>query len=296
MEVSSHAIVQERIEGIDFALKILTNIKSDHLDFHKTEEEYIRVKNSFFADESMKLVNRDEEKVEFNYKNAFSYAVEGGASFKILAYSLTKGLSGMIQHFDEVEDFHSPLYGLFNLYNITAAISAVKLLTKKPFSEINAVVNNFAGVSGRMEVVSQDPLVIVDFAHTHDGMYEVLNSLREKDILVVFGAGGDRDKQKRPLMGKVAASLAKRLYITSDNPRFEEPEAIIEDILEGIDDKSNVYVNVNRKEAIAKALEDRQGDEVVIILGKGDETTQTIYDKQVPFDDREVVRELFNIN
>ncbi len=147
-------------------------------------------------------------------------------------------------------------------------------------------------VSGRMEIVSEDPLVIVDFAHTPDGMAQILNALKEKEILVVFGAGGNRDKSKRPLMGKVAASLAKHLYITSDNPRHEDPELIIEDILSGIEDRSSVSVNVNRKEAIKKALKDQKKNETVLILGKGDETYQIIYDKRFPFDDREVAKEL----
>ena len=292
MEVSSHAIVQKRDEGIKYALKIHTNITQDHLDYHKTLEEYINIKNSFFADESMKLVNRDDPRIDFNFKNAFSYALESGASFKLLAYSLTSGISGMIQHFDEVEEFISPLYGHFNLYNITAAISAVKLLTKKPLREICDLVENFYGVSGRMEVVSKIPMVIVDFAHTPDGMKEVMNSLREKDILVVFGAGGDRDKIKRPLMGKIAGLLAKKVYLTSDNPRNEDPDTIIDDIYKGIDDKSKVIIDVNRKNAIKKALKAQGGNDVVLILGKGDETYQIIYDKKLPFDDREVVRKI----
>lgn len=293
MEVSSHAIVQQRIEGLDFALKILTNITSDHLDFHQSIEAYIAVKNSFFADESLKLINRDEKKADFNYKNAYTYAVEAGASFKLIAYSLNEGLSGALQFFSDVVDFHSDLHGFFNLYNIMAAVAGVKLLTDRPLEEICNQVNNFGGVSGRMEVVNTDPLVIVDFAHTTDGMAQVLNALREKDIRVVFGAGGDRDKSKRPMMGKVAESLAKKLYITSDNPRFEDPDQIIEDIVSGLKDKRAPYINPNRKETILQALKEQEADEVLLILGKGDETYQIIYDKKLPFDDREIVREYF---
>ena len=291
MEVSSHAIAQERIEGLDFALKILTNITSDHLDFHKTAEEYIAVKNSFFQDESLKLINRDENKADFNYKNAYSYAVEAGASFKLIAYSLNEGLSGAMQYFSEVVDFHSDMHGFFNLYNLTAAVAAVKLLTDRPLEEICKEVVNFAGVSGRMEVVSEKPLVIVDFAHTTDGIAQVLNALKEKDLLVVFGAGGDRDRTKRPMMGKVAESLVKKLYITSDNPRNEDPDLIIEDIVKGLKKPELAYINPNRKEAIFQALKDQAENEVVLILGKGDETYQIIYDQKLPFDDREIVRE-----
>ena len=295
MEVSSHAIVQKRIEGLDFELKILTNITQDHLDYHKTLDEYIHVKNSFFQDESKKLINKDEPRAKFNIKNTFTYGIENPATYKLMAYSLNDGSSGIIQHFQEVVPFTASLHGFFNLYNLMAAISATHIITDKSLEEVCDVVDNFAGVSGRMEQVSMAPNVIVDFAHTPDGMAQVLNALKEKELLVVFGAGGDRDKAKRPLMGRVAASLAKRVYITSDNPRHEDPDAIVDDILAGIEDKTNVTVELNRKKAIEMALDDQEGDEVVVILGKGDETFQIIYDEKLPFDDREVVRELLNL-
>ena len=292
MEVSSHAIVQKRIEGIPFSLKILTNITQDHLDYHKSLEDYIYVKNSFFSDETKKLINKDEPRAEFNYKNAYSYGAENPATYKVMAYSLNQGVSGVIKHFEQVESFNSPMHGFFNVYNLTAAIAAVHLVTDNKLSEICEVVDNFAGVSGRMEVVNEAPLVIVDFAHTPDGMDQVLNALKEKEVLVVFGAGGDRDVSKRPLMGKVAAKFAKKIYVTSDNPRTEDPDKIIEDILKGIDDKNEVFVDVNRRNAIAKAIEEQSGEEIVLILGKGDESFQLIYDQKLPFDDREVAREI----
>ena len=292
MEVSSHAIVQERVEGLNFALKILTNITQDHLDFHKTIEEYTAVKNSFFQDESVKLINKDETKTSFNIKNTFTYGIENPATYKLMAYSLNEASSGLIQHFGEIVPFTSSLHGFFNLYNLVAAISATHIITKKPLSEIVEVVDNFAGVSGRMEQVSQSPNVIVDFAHTPDGMQQVLNALKEKELIVVFGAGGNRDRTKRPLMGRVAASLAKKVFITSDNPRHEDPDKIVDDILSGIDDKEHVVVEINRKKAIEMALKEQKNDEVVVILGKGDETYQIIYDERFPFDDREIVREI----
>jgi UDP-N-acetylmuramoyl-L-alanyl-D-glutamate--2,6-diaminopimelate ligase len=292
MEVSSHAIEQERIAGIEFGLKILTNITQDHLDYHTSIEEYIRIKNLFFQDESKKLINKDESKAEFNFKNTFTYGVENPATYKIIAYSLNNGVSGVLKIFEEHVPFVTSLHGFFNLYNITAAIAAVHLVTNASLEKIADAVENFGGVSGRMEVVSESPLVIVDFAHTPDGMEQVLNALKEKEVLVVFGAGGDRDRTKRPMMGRIASAYAKKVYVTSDNPRFEDPDAIIEDILSGIEDRSNVYVDVNRRSAIAQALNDRAGDEVVLILGKGDETSQIIYDQHLPFDDRVVAREL----
>ena len=292
MEVSSHAIEQKRIDGIRFALKILTNITQDHLDYHHSLEEYVRVKNLFFQDESKKLINKDEPKAEFNIKNAFTYGVENPATYKIVAYSLNNGVSGVVKHFEELVPFESSLHGFFNLYNVTAAIAAVHLVTGEKLEAICETLENFGGVSGRMEVVSSDPLVIVDFAHTPDGMEQVLGALKEKEVLVVFGAGGDRDRTKRPLMGRVASAYAKKIYVTSDNPRYEDPDMIIEEILTGIEDRSNVFVDVNRRNAIAQALRDRSGDEVVLILGKGDETSQIIYDQHLPFDDRAVAREL----
>jgi UDP-N-acetylmuramoyl-L-alanyl-D-glutamate--2,6-diaminopimelate ligase len=123
-------------------------------------------------------------------------------------------------------------------------------------------------------------------------MAQVLNALKEKELLVVFGAGGDRDKLKRPMMGKIAGALAKKIYLTSDNPRTEDPEAIIADIKEGIDERCELHIDLNRREAIKKALQEQQEGEIVLILGKGDEAYQIIYDKKLPFDDREVVREI----
>jgi UDP-N-acetylmuramoyl-L-alanyl-D-glutamate--2,6-diaminopimelate ligase len=296
MEVSSHAIVQKRIEGLNFDLKILTNITQDHLDYHKTLGEYTSVKNSFFQDESKKLINKDEKRAAFNIKNAFTYGIENPSTYRLMAYSLNDGSSGIIQHFQEIVPFTASLHGFFNLYNLMAAIAATDLITDKSLEEICDVVDNFAGVSGRMEQVCAAPNVIVDFAHTPDGMQQVLNALKEKELLVVFGAGGDRDKLKRPLMGRVAATLAKKVYITTDNPRHEDPDAIVDEILEGIEDQSNVVVELNRKKAIEMALEEQEENEVVVILGKGDENFQIIYDQKLPFDDREVVKELLNMN
>ncbi len=295
MEVSSHAIVQKRVEGLDFELKILTNITQDHLDYHKTIEEYTAVKNSFFKDDGKKLINKDEPRADFNFKNAYTYGIENPATYRLMAYSLNNASSGIIQHFQDIVPFTAALHGFFNLYNLMAAVGAVHLVTGLKLEEIAATMDNFAGVSGRMEQVCQVPNVIVDFAHTPDGMQQVLNALKEKELLVVFGAGGDRDVSKRPMMGRVAASLAKRVYITSDNPRNEDPDAIVNDILSGIEDQTNVIVELNRRKAIEMALDEQGDEEVVVILGKGDESHQIIYGERFPFDDREVVRELLNL-
>ena len=297
MEVSSHAIDQQRIEGIDFALKVHTNVTQDHLDYHGTVEEYRRVKSLFFADESPKLLNKDEiKKISFNPKNALTYGVDEPATFKVQAFAMQHGLTVGVQYLDQQETFHSPMVGLFNLFNLMAAVGAVVMLTGRSLAEVCAVVEHFGGVAGRMEVVSRDPLVIVDFAHTEDGMYQVLNALKDREIVVVFGAGGDRDKQKRPRMGAVAGRFAKKVYVTSDNPRSEVPEMILEDILAGLQGKEHVTATPDRRLAIEMALKDLEEGEVLLILGKGDETYQEIKGVKHPFDDRAVVREILGIS
>lgn len=290
MEVSSHGIDQKRIEGIDFALKVHTNITGDHLDYHKTFENYRDVKNSFLADETPKLINKDDPHVDFNYKNAMTYAIEGAGIYRIEAYSLNQHhLTGIIKSVDGRAVFQSPLMGTFNLYNILAAIGAVHMLTKLPLDEICEKVENFGGVEGRMEVISEDPLILVDFAHTHDGIEKALESLESKNIIALFGAGGDRDKTKRPKMGFAAAKKAKHIYLTSDNPRHEEPMAIIEDIYAGIDQKDKVTIEPDREKAIALAIKNLNQNEVLLVLGKGDEKIQEIGDSIHPFSDKAMI-------
>jgi len=292
MEVSSHAIAQNRIDGLTFALKILTNVTQDHLDFHKTLDAYIAIKSQFFDDESLKLINKDERNIRFNRTNAMSYGIENPSTYKILAYSLKDGISAAVAKIEKVYEFESPMHGFFNLYNLLAAISAVDMLSVASMEAICEVVGNFGGVEGRMEVVSSEPLVIVDFAHTPDGMEKVLESVKEKDLIVVFGAGGDRDRTKRPKMGAMAARYAKHIIVTSDNPRSENPQSIIEEILQGIQPSNALHVEVERAKAIEKALQLQGENEVVLILGKGDETYQEINGVKYPFDDRVLVREL----
>ena len=293
MEVSSHAIDQKRIEGLRFALKVHTNVTSDHLDYHGTVEEYRRVKSLFFADETPKLLNKDDIKnISYNPIGAQSYGVDEPATFKVQAFSLLHGITAGIKHLREEETFHSPMVGLFNLFNLMAAIGSVQMLTGRPIAEVCEVVEHFAGVSGRMEVVSREPLVIVDFAHTDDGMHAVLESMKDRDISVVFGAGGNRDKEKRPRMGAIAGRYANKIYVTSDNPRDEVPEMILEDILVGLRGKDNVTACPDRKLAIKLALDALEEGEVLLILGKGDEDYQEVKGVKHPFDDRVIVREL----
>ncbi len=294
MEVSSHAIAQNRIEGIEFALKAHTNITSDHLDYHKTLQDYINTKNSFFQDDTPKIINKDDTKIKFKLKNAYSYGMDNPATYKVQAYTLQNGISVALANFNNIVTFNTPLIGLFNIYNLTCAVASVHILTKKDLQTICDVVDNFAGVSGRMQVALEDPLTIVDFAHTPDGMKKVFESFASSDIIVVFGAGGDRDRIKRPVMGKFATEFATKIILTSDNPRFEDPDIIIDDILKGISTKEKVTIELNRKEAIKIALQSAKDydNPVILVLGKGDEQYQIIYDKKFAFNDIDIIQKL----
>ena len=297
MEVSSHAIVQKRVQGIDFDLKVISNITQDHLDYHKSIDEYKRVKNMFMQDNCKKLINKDDKSIKSNLHNAMSYGLDNPSTFKVQAYTFKDDIMSVaIEHFGELESFNSSMLGVFNVYNLTSAVASVKMLTNKKLSEICEVVENFAGVKGRMQIVHQKPLVIVDFAHTPDGISQVINSFKNRERIVVFGAGGDRDKSKRAIMGKIASTETKHLFITSDNPRFEDPDKIIEDIINGIENKQKVTVEINRRLAIYDALKLANEDDVVLILGKGDEEYQIIYDQKLPFDDAKVVEEYYKTN
>ena len=285
MEVSSHAIDQNRIEDLPFALKVLTNISQDHLDYHKTMQNYAATKSAFFQDEGPKLINKEESLIQFNPKGARTYALEELATYQILAYSLEEGISAVLRFGSEMVDFHSPLMGLFNLYNLTAAIGAVHMLTNEDLATICQTCENFGGVRGRMQIVSYEPLIIVDFAHTPDGMQKVFESFPGKKIVALFGAGGDRDNKKRPLMGNVASRFCTRVYLTSDNPRSEEPSAIIEHIRSGIKTDVPVVVEPDRKDALQRAIDELKEDEILLVLGKGDEEYMEIGRRKEPFSD-----------
>lgn len=295
MEVSSHAIVQNRIEGLHFDLRILTNITSDHLDYHKTLENYISVKNSFFSNPAdLKLINKDEPNAHYILEKAITYGIESPATLNAKAYSLQEGITAQIAYGKEEATMECTLFGKHNLYNALAAIGAVKLLENVPLNEICKRLENFGGVLGRMQVVHQTPLIIVDFAHTEDGMEKIFQSFLHRKIAVVFGAGGDRDKLKRPKMGLCAAKYAQKLYITSDNPRSEIPIQIMQEILSGIPqdlrNRREILLEESRAKAIRIAIQNLKNDEVLLILGKGDETYQIIGNKTLHFDDCEEVQ------
>jgi len=260
MEVSSHAIAQNRIEDIDFSLKIFTNITQDHLDYHKTFKEYKQIKEQFFQDDVLKIINK-KYNLNINLKNAFFYPLN--------------------------RIFPTKLKGDFNQENFQSAVLGISKLLNKDINEIANIAKDFRGVAGRMEEVANK--IIIDFAHTPDGMQKVLSSINGKKI-VVFGAGGDRDKSKRKLMGEIADKYADYIILTNDNPRCEDELKIINDIKQGI--KNTPYeIILDRYEAIKKAIS-MQTDEYVLLLGKGDEKFIQKCNKKIPFNEREIVKEL----
>lgn len=290
MEVSSHALVQNRIEGLKFAAKIFTNITQDHLDFHGNFENYKAAKELFFTDESLKFINKDTLMIKFNVRNAFTYGIENPSLYQVKAYSLEDGISAIVALKDQSFHIDSPLLGLFNLYNLLAASACVNELVKPNLKDLEKAISGFGGVCGRVEQVANG--VIVDFAHTPDGIEKVLDTLKNKKLIVVFGAGGDRDKTKRPLMGKIVEHFAKIAIITSDNPRSEEPKDIMNEILSGFQNPDKALMIEDRKEAINKALKLKEKDDLVVILGKGDENTQEIKEIKHPFSDKAIVNEI----
>jgi len=281
MEVSSHAIVQNRIEGIDFLAKIFTSFSQDHLDFHKSMDEYKKVKESFFKDETIKVIN-GKWKME---NEKWSILNVGGYDFKVNSknlYVLEKPI---------IDDIS--MAGEFNKMNFSLAIKTASILINKPFSIFHFPLKNFRGVPGRMEIVSKKPLIIIDFAHTPDGIKNVLSSVKGKK-LVVFGAGGDRDKEKRAKMGEVADKLSDFIILTNDNPRCENPLEIIKDISKGIKNTPFKIIE-NRREAIKEAIRKAKNFDVVFILGKGDERYIELCNQKIPFSDREEIEKCLGL-
>ncbi|WP_051904509.1 UDP-N-acetylmuramoyl-L-alanyl-D-glutamate--2,6-diaminopimelate ligase [Hippea jasoniae] len=299
-EVSSHAVSLNRIAGIEFKLKVFTNISQDHLDFYKTMENYAKAKLSFFNKGDYKVVNIDDEYGKLLIdERAITYGFDSGAFIRPdeFEYSLD-GIKARLKVGGRTMEIHSPLIGRYNIYNIMAAVG-VAVFFGVDFAKIEEAIAKNRGAKGRLEFYRHDGVyAVVDYAHTDDAMknvLEALNGVKKGRIITVFGAGGDRDRLKRPRMGRVAESLSDLVVITSDNPRSEDPERIIEDILGGIEDKKKVIVEPDRFEAIKKALKIAQKNDIVAILGKGHEDYQILKDKTIHFDDAEVVKKLWGL-
>jgi UDP-N-acetylmuramoyl-L-alanyl-D-glutamate--2,6-diaminopimelate ligase len=293
MEVSSHALAQHRVDGTWFRVGVFTNLSRDHLDFHRTMDEYFEAKARLFTPDrcAAAIVNTDDP---YGRRLAESLTIPWEPCALDLLHEVEIRAGGSRAVWEGVE-LRVPFGGRFNLVNALAAALSARVLGVDPTTAVAGIAAAGA-VAGRFESVDagQPFHVVVDYAHTPDGLEQVLLAAREiagqGRVLVVFGAGGDRDRSKRAPMGEVAERLADRVVVTSDNPRTESPSAIIEDVLTGISDRSHVLVEPDRHAAIAAAIADARRGDVVIIAGKGHETTQTTGIEVVPFDDRLVAR------
>jgi UDP-N-acetylmuramoyl-L-alanyl-D-glutamate--2,6-diaminopimelate ligase len=303
MEVSSHALSQDRTACIDFHSAIFTNLTQDHLDYHKTLEDYFLAKARLFKDigrGSFVVINNDDEygrrlKKMINGPEIITYGIENDSD--IVAYDIKLGLEQTeftLKAFKKEIKFKAKLIGCHNIYNILASFAwAIK--AGLDWDLVKSALGKFAFIPGRLERMPYDKgfSVFVDYAHTQDALTNVLKALRQisaKRIIIVFGCGGERDKTKRPKMGYTASQLADYVIITNDNPRSEDPQNIIKDIRFGIK-KNNYCIIPDRKEAIKKSLSMARPQDIVLIAGKGHETYQILQNETIHFDDREVVKE-----
>ncbi|MFZ8861530.1 MAG: UDP-N-acetylmuramoyl-L-alanyl-D-glutamate--2,6-diaminopimelate ligase [Thermocrinis sp.] len=301
-EVSSHALDQRRVWGTKFFITAFTNLSQDHLDYHGSMENYFRAKLRLFVEypQEYSLINIDNKYGRRILKElkgkAITYGREG--SLKIIDFETSiEGSKLTLEWEGRTYKFFSNLRGEFQAYNLSLGI-LVGFLFGLDAETVQQGVGRVI-VPGRFETFFKEgKLAIVDYAHTPDALEKVLITARrltKGKLWVVFGAGGNRDKTKRPLMGKVAEKWADFVVITSDNPRWEEPEAIIEDILKGIEQKQKVFVQKDRKEAIKFALQNAKEGDVVLIAGKGHEDYQEIKGVKYPFKDQDVVKEVLNV-
>jgi len=296
MEVSSHALALDRVEDVRFRVGALTNVTRDHLDFHQTLEAYAAAKHRLFAMAQAAVLNVDDEHGARWFGEvrrrmpALSYSLRGNAD--IVATAIEPSASGSTFAVDGVAmRVHLP--GLFNVSNALAAIGVARTLGLD-LETCAQGLDALAAVPGRMQnVTGADINVVVDYSHTPDSLENALIALREttaRALAVVFGCGGDRDRGKRPEMGRIAAAYADRIYVTSDNPRSESPAAIVAEIEAGIGAHPHT-IEIDRRRAIERAINESAPGDVVLIAGKGHETYQIIGDQTLPFDDAEVARE-----
>lgn len=306
MEVSSHSIAQKRISGLRFAGGIFTNLTRDHLDYHKTVDNYLKAKKKFFDDmpkQAFSLTNLDDKNGLVMLQNTRSrkmtYSLRSLADFK--GKVLESHVEGMLMDINNHE-VAVHFIGKFNASNLLAVFGAAVLLGKSE-EEVLVAMSTLYPVAGRLETIHSSKGItgVVDYAHTPDALVNVLSSLQEVmngkgHIITVVGAGGNRDKGKRPIMAKEAVKGSDKVIITSDNPRFEEPQDIINDMLAGLDakDMEKTLSIADRKEAIRTACMLAKKGDVVLVAGKGHEDYQEIKGVKHHFDDREVLREIFN--
>lgn len=313
MEVSSHALALGRTAGVEYDTAVFTNLTQDHLDFHKTFDNYLAAKAKLFKQVSASYQVKEGKGAVINVDDAYgqsivdvttspmiTYSTEGKGSMNASDLTVTAKSSQFTLNYDgKSYPISTKIAGMFNVYNTLAAVGAT-LYEGLSMEEIVKGLATFTAVPGRFELIEegQDFAVVVDYAHTPDGLENILQTAKkivDNRILVVFGCGGDRDATKRPIMGRIAAQFGDRVFVTSDNPRTEDPVQIVKDVevgvREGLHDDVTYEVIVDRREAIHKAIAEATTGDVVIIAGKGHEDYQILKDETIHFDDREVARE-----
>ena len=300
MEVSSHALCLHRVDGVTFDVGVFTNLTQDHLDFHKTMEEYCRAKAMLFARSKVGAVNVDDPWAKEILAHAtcpvITYSAKGQAALEATDIRLEPHHVAFTAHYQGTETACTlGIPGAFSVYNALSALSAALALGIAPETAA-ASLATARGVKGRAEVVptpGKDYTVLIDYSHTPDSLENILKTVREfarGRVIAVFGCGGDRDPIKRPIMGKIAADLADLVVVTSDNPRTEDPMAIIDQILVGIPkDQTPTTVIENRRQAIRWAMDNAQAGDVIVLAGKGHETYQEIGHEKFHLDEREEV-------
>ncbi|MAJ81415.1 MAG: UDP-N-acetylmuramoyl-L-alanyl-D-glutamate--2,6-diaminopimelate ligase [Legionellales bacterium] len=315
MEVSSHGLDQSRVNGCIFDTAILSNVTRDHLDYHATQEEYLEAKAKLFAKPFLRniVVNIDDQfgkELFIRYsseRNVIGYSLDKkylGHRSVVVAHQIKSDLDGSTFEIRSpwgVGQMKTQLIGRFNVYNLLAAFTSM-CLHDTHFEDALESLSLVHSIPGRMNRFGGDgvPKVFVDYAHTSDALVKVMSSIKqhskEGKLIVLFGCGGDRDRGKRMLMGQAASKYADFIVLTDDNPRFENPDRIIDDILTGIDNQDNVDVEHDRSIAIAKAFKLATPDDIVLIAGKGHESFQHIAGQKYPFSDSEQVQMLIRAN
>lgn len=302
MEVSSHAIHQHRVTGVEFAGGVFTNISHDHLDYHKTFDEYIKAKKMFFdmlPESAFALVNKDDKNglvmVQNTKAKKYTFALKSMADFN--ARVLENGFSGMLLQIDNNEVW-TKLIGGFNVYNLLCIYGVAVLLHQEKLNVLTTI-SQLESVAGRFQYIKSPTNIsgIVDYAHTPDALQNVLRTISEirtnnETVITVVGCGGNRDKTKRPLMAQIACEYSNKVILTSDNPRTENPEQIINDMKTGVEPQhyKKVLSITNREEAIKTACMLAESNDIILVAGKGHEKYQEINGEKFPFDDLEILK------